>query len=229
MPKTFSRSQGFRGRKALEASVDFLDVLVRRESIGLRKSVKEGGLKPLELAALAACQVGRITKMLGNGQAMVYCQDNMARRATIRGILRSKKGGAYMDIGSFVVVTLETPMTSLGESDDEGTIAPSRGGGGAAYIVGIFDTKDIGTLQRTRINKRIFAEVDAAGVEQEDYFDRGAAESTYVPRTLRDKADGDAIYRAARAESDAIKAAEAAAANAADDSDDESVVNMDDL
>ena len=233
MPSHSKKSQGFRGRKAEEAAVDLLDVLIRREQVGIKTPVSKGGLTDDERQALSCCQVGRVTKMIGNGQALVYCQDNMERRCTIRGIMRSKRGGggAAIDKDSIVVVALENPMTSLGESDDEGTIAPCRGGGGAAYIVGLFGGKDIGHLQRTRINKRVFATVDANGVEVEDYFDRGADKPTYVPRSMREKADGDAIYRAARAESKAIQAAEAAAEAASGqvDSDDEVEVNMDDL
>jgi translation initiation factor IF-1 len=226
MPKTMNRAQGFRGRKALEASVDLLDVLIKRERVGLLKPANKGGLKPEERLALQACMVGRITRMVGNGQALVYCQDNLERRTTIRGILRSKKGGAYMDVGSIVVVALENPMTELGESDDEGDIGPSRGGGGSGYIVGIFGERDIGTLQSCRINKRVFALVDATGAEQEDIFDRGADGDKFVPRHLRH--DSDEVYKAARAASDAIKAA--AAATAVNyDSDGEAEVNMDDL
>lgn len=216
--------------------MDLLDVLIRREQVGVNTPVSKGGLTAEERQALSCCQVGRVTKMVGNGQALVYCQDNKERRCTIRGVMQSKKGkgGAAIDKESIVVVALENPMTSLGESDDEGTIAPSKGGGGAAYIVGLFGGKDIGLLQRTRINKRVFAVVDANGKEQEDFFDRGADKPAYVPRSMREKADGDAIYRAARAESKAIQAAELeaekeAAVLAQVDHDEEEEVNLDDL
>jgi len=243
MPRHTKSAQGFRGRKAEEASVDLLDVLIKREQVGLKKPANKGGLTDEERLALSCCMVGRVTRMVGNGQALVYCQDNLERRCTIRGIMRSKKGkgGAAISVESIVVVALENPMTDLGESDDEGTIAPSKGGGGAAYIVGLFGDKDIGHLKRTRINKKLFIDVNGAAPQAqalalavEACFDRGEDKSTYVPRSMREKADGDAIYRAARAESKAIHAAEDAAAAAAKaiaelDSDDESMVDMDDL
>jgi len=194
--KKGKRGMGFRGRKAAAAAFDMLELLIAREKGGL------AALKPEEHAALAVLQVGRITKRLGSGWMDVYCQDGHERRCHIRGVLRSKKGGAYMEVDSIVVVALEEPVDDLESSDDEGFI----GGGAAAadaaikgYIVGVFDAAAVGKLQKTRINRRIFSLPAGAGAEVEDFFDRSeepAADEGKKGRKKRgddDEVDIDAI------------------------------------
>ena len=186
MPKMSRRNIGFRGRKATAAAYDMLEVLIAREKNGLEGMTQE------DIAALQALLVGRIVKRLGNGWCDVFCQDNKMRRCHIRGVLRSKKGGAYMDIDNIVVVALEKPMTELEDSDDEGNIGFAHGGGDKGYIVGLFGLDDIGKLKKTRINSRLFATVDANGQEHDDIFERDTdAQPKHVPRRLRKQEDSE--------------------------------------
>jgi hypothetical protein len=84
-----------------------------------------------------------------------------------------------MGAGSFVAIALETPMDDLADSDDEGWGKASRtspahaGDKDRGFIVGLFDDSDVATLQKTRINKRLF--VTADGMVMDDVFDYGAA------------------------------------------------------
>jgi len=163
---------GFRGRKAKEAAFDMLDLLIAREKGGV------AGLTKTEHEALSVLQVGRITRRLGNGWMDVYCQDGHERRCHIRGLLRSKKAGSFMEVDSIVVVTLEKPVDDLDASDDEGYIggtANRKDAGIKGYIVGLFDDVSISKLQKTRINRRIFNLAAGAGEEMEDLFDRSEA------------------------------------------------------
>jgi len=164
--------------KAHAAAFELMDVLMERDKLGLDKLAEtKNGAEKIE--ALKCVQVGRIVKSLGSGWMDVYCQAGKERRCHIRGVLRSKKGGAYMGAGSFVAIALETPMDNLADSDDEGWGKASRDHAAHAadkdrgFIVGLFDDSDVSSLQKTRINKRLFATAD--GMVMEDLFDYGEA------------------------------------------------------
>ena len=201
MPSHQRKNLGFRAKKAQEASYDLLELLIRRENVGLDTPVAQGGLTPEEIAALKVLQVGRVDKVFGNGWCDVLCQDNRTRRSRIRGLLRSaRKGGHQVEIGSTVVVALETPVDTLGESDDEGYIAPNKGGGSkmaagggfkdaASYIVGVFASKDLSALKKTRINKAVFNQINAGTGEvhdvSDDIFDRSGETPVHISRRQR--------------------------------------------
>jgi hypothetical protein len=164
--------------KAHAAAFELMDLLLERDKLGLERLAEtKGGDEKIQ--ALKCVQVGRIVKGLGSGWMDVYCQDGKERRCHIRGVLRSKKGGAYMGAGSFVAIALEEPMDDLADSDDEGWGKASRARPAHAadkdrgFIVGLFDDSDVNTLQKTRINKRLFALAD--GQVMEDLFDYGDA------------------------------------------------------
>ena len=174
--KRGKKGEGFRGRKAKAAAFDLLEVLVERANIGLEALGKtKGGAE--KVAALHVLQVGRIDKMLGNGWCDVLCEDNKSRRCHIRGILRAKKGGAYMEKDSIVVISLEKPMEELGESDDEGCVGAGKAAGGpyagAAFVVGLFDDDAKRELRRAGINPKLFQVVGADGAALDDYFEKG--------------------------------------------------------
>ena len=178
--KRAKRGEKSGGLKAKAAALELLDVLIEREQLGLEKlALTKGGNEKIE--ALKVLQVGRIVKRLGNGWMDVFCQDNKERRCLIRGLLRSKKSGAFMEIDSFVVVALEKPLDDLDDSDDEGNYAGGGAGGSSkGYIVGLFDEHAIGRLQKTTINKRLFQTAMGGGVVMEDIFDRSTEESAAV-------------------------------------------------
>lgn len=165
------------GRKAKQAAVELLDLIIERETIGLGQLAltKDGNAK---IEALKLLQVGRIERNVGSGRMDVLCQDNVVRRCLIRGTMRSKKSGAYMEVGRHVVVALERPV-DLDESDDEGDLAPthSTATSKVAYIIGLFDESDVGALQKTRLNKRLFQTVMDNGLVMEDMFERDGAEA----------------------------------------------------
>lgn len=174
--KRSKRGDGFRGLKAKAGAMDLLEVLLERAAIGLEAlaKTKDGDNK---VQALKCLQVGRIDKMLGNGWCDVTCEDNKARRCHIRGILRSKKGGAYMGRDSLVVVSLEKPLEEVGDSDEEGLVGPGKMAAGvfagSAFVVGLFDDDSKRDLKKAGINPTLFEIRDAEGKAHDDYFDRG--------------------------------------------------------
>jgi len=201
--KRAKKGEGFRGRKAKAAAFDLLEVLLERAQIGLEALGKtKGGAE--KVAALHVLQVGRIDKMLGNGWCDVLCEDNKSRRCHIRGILRAKKGGAYMEKDSIVVVSLEKPMEELGESDDEGNVGAGKAVGGpyagAAFVVGLFDDDSKRQLKRAGINPKLFQVVGADGGALEDFFEKGeeddAALLAEMPRRQRKLAAAAALAKA---------------------------------
>lgn len=167
----------FRARKSKEAAFDMLELLIAREKGGLAGLTKE------EHEGLSLLQVGRITRRLGNGWMDVYCQDGHERRCHIRGLLRSKKAGTYMEVESIVVVALEKPVDDLDSSDDDGFIggcANRKDADIKGYIVGLFDGPAVSKLQKTRINRRIFNLSAGADGEMEDLFDRSEEQKADV-------------------------------------------------
>jgi translation initiation factor IF-1 len=192
-------SQGWRGAKAKEAAADLLELLEARARVGLK------ALTMSEAAALQVLQVGRIDRMLGGGRCDVLCEDNAVRRCAIRGVLRSKKGGAHMSVGTIVTVSLERPLDDLGESDDEGTVkrvAPAGGAGmGGAYVVGIFDESAKRELTRAGVNPVLFKTVDGSGAEVEDgnYSFDAEGGTVDLPRRARKLAESEARRKAAAA------------------------------
>jgi hypothetical protein len=170
--------------KAHAAAFELMDLLMERDKLGLEKLAEtKGGDEKIQ--ALRCVQVGRIAKSLGSGWMDVYCQDGKERRCHIRGVLRSKKGGAFMGAGSFVAIALEEPMDNLADSDDEGWGKASRDRPAHAadkdrgFIVGLFDDADVAALQKTRINKRLF--VTADGQVMDDLFDYGEPSAAADP------------------------------------------------
>ena len=145
---------GWRGAKAVSAADDMLSLILGRED------GSNSGQQEMELLVL---QVGRIVKRMGEWMD-VYCEDGFERRCLIRGVLRAKKGGSFMDVGSIVVVALDRP-----EEDPE---KPKITKG---YIVGIFDGHLIGKLQLTNVNRRLFDMAAGGDALAEDYFDRSGS------------------------------------------------------
>jgi translation initiation factor IF-1 len=222
--KRGKKGEGFRGRKAKAAAFDLLEVLLERAQIGLEAMRKTAGGAE-KVAALHVLQVGRIDKMLGNGWCDVLCEDNKSRRCHIRGILRAKKGGAYMEKDSIVVVSLEKPMEELGDSDDEGHVGAGKAAGGpyagSAFVVGLFDDDSKRQLRRAGINPKLFQVVGADGGALEDFFEKGEDDDAELlaslPRRQRKLA-------AAAAASKAAGGGGAAAAEA-----EEAEINIDDI
>jgi len=142
---------GWRGLKAVSAAEDMLDLVLGRDA------GKNTDQQEIELLVL---QVGRIVKRMGEWMD-VYCDDGSQRRCHVRGVLRAKKGGAFMDIGSIVVISLEKP--------EENPEKPTQEKG---YIVGIFDANLLGKLQQSKVNPRIFDMAAGADAVAEDFFDR---------------------------------------------------------
>lgn len=142
---------GWRGVKASAAAEDMLNLILGRD---------DGSNSPTQETELLVLQVGRIVRRLGEWMD-VYCEDGFQRRCHVRGVLRAKKGGAFMDIGSIVVISLEKP-----EDDPE---KPTQTKG---YIVGIFDTNLLGKLQHSKVNRRLFDLSTGEGTVVEDFFDR---------------------------------------------------------
>lgn len=192
-------SQGWRGAKAKEAADDLLELLEARARVGLQ------ALTLSQAAALQVLQVGRIDRMLGGGRCDVLCEDNAVRRCAIRGVLRSKKGGAHMAVGTIVVVSLERPLDDLGESDDEGTVkrnAPAVAAVGGAYIMGIFDDSAKKGLERAGVNPVLFKVVDGSGAVVGDgnyEFAADKAVDVPLPRRARKLAEAEARKLAAAA------------------------------
>lgn len=186
--KRSKRGDGFRGLKAKAGAMDLLEVLLERAAIGLEAlaKTKDGETK---VEALKCLQVGRIDKMFGNGWCDVSCEDNKVRRCHIRGILRSKKGGAYMGPDSLVVVSLEKPLEEVGDSDEEGLVGPGKVAGGvfagSAFVVGLFDDDSKRDLKKAGINPKLFEIRDADGKAHDDYFDRGEEGEEKMPRRAR--------------------------------------------
>jgi translation initiation factor IF-1 len=213
--KRGKKGEGFRGRKAAAAAFDLLEVLLERAQIGLEAMAKTKGGEE-KVAALRVLQVGRIDKMLGNGWCDVLCEDNKPRRCHIRGILRAKKGGAYMEKDSIVVVSLEKPMEELGESDDEGHVGAGKAAGGpyagAAFVVGLFDDDSKRELRRAGINPKLFQVVGADGAALDDYFEKGEEDAEAalagLPRRQRKLAAAAAKASAAAAGGGGAAAAE---------------------
>jgi hypothetical protein len=193
--------------KAHAAAFELMDLLMERDKLGLERLAEtKGGAEKIE--ALKCVQVGRIVKSLGSGWMDVYCQDGKERRCHIRGVLRNKRGGAYMGAGSFVAIALETPMDNLADSDDEGWGKATRERPAHAadkdrgFIVGLLDDSDVATLQKTRINKRLF--VTADGQVLDDLFDYGGAAADAVDEEAVKRVEGRKTKKGSAAEEDTV-------------------------
>ena len=166
--------EGFRARAAREAAEEMLDLILRREKVGL------ADMKPEDVRALLEIQVGRVSKKFGNGRFEVLCQDNVMRNCALRGLLK-RKGQTHVDTGDIIVVALSEPLEEMESSDDEGHFGGGAARAGAAYrsaadqgfVVGIFNAAATAALRKTHINPRLFhVEGDAMGLD--DLFDRSA-------------------------------------------------------
>lgn len=164
--------EGFRARAAREAAEEMLDLILKREKVGL------AAMKGHEVQALLEIQVGRVSKKFGNGRFEVLCQDNTVRNCALRGLLK-RKGQTHVDIGDIIVVALSEPLEEMDSSDDEGHFGGGAARAGAAYraaadqgfVVGIFNAAATAALRKTHINPRLFrVEGDALGLD--DLFDR---------------------------------------------------------
>ena len=106
--------EGFRARAAREAAEEMLDLILKREKVGL------AAMKGHEVQALLEIQVGRVNKKFGNGRFEVLCQDNTVRNCALRGLLK-RKGQTHVDIGDIIVVALSEPLEEMDSSDDRGS------------------------------------------------------------------------------------------------------------
>jgi len=102
----------------------------------------------------------------------VYCHDGVSRQCRIRGLLR-KKGQVFIDIDSYVVVSLREATESSSE-DETGLGTGAAIDDKTADIIGLFDDKQRVQLQKTQVNPRLFVTVGADGKEEQldDMFDR---------------------------------------------------------
>ena len=157
-------TEGFRARAAREAADEMIDL------INLIQNPPKERVKPEDLEASRFMFAGRVLRRFGHARMEVFCHDNVTRQCRIRGLLR-RKGQAFIDIDSIVVVSLREPVESA--SDDE----TGLGGGGVdngkgGDIIGIFDDRQKAVLQKMKVNNRLFTNLDEKGNEVEDIFDR---------------------------------------------------------
>lgn len=161
-------SEGFRAKAAREAADELLDLLKAEKKLGRDAMAAD------DKEALKFMFAGRVVRRFGHGRMEVFCHDGVTRQCRIRGLLR-KKGQVFIDIDSFVVVSLRAAVES--DSDDETGV---KGGGdvsdGTADIVGLFADKQRGQLQKLDLNRMLFTIIDAGGELVEDIFDRGENE-----------------------------------------------------
>jgi len=160
-------TEGYRERSAREAADEMLDLI-----IDLQRTPKEK-LTAEQIESARFMFAGRVVRRFGHGRMEVFCHDDVTRQCRIRGLLR-KKGKVYIDIDSYVVVSLREAAESSDEETGVDAASATSGAGGTADIVGLFDDKQRAQLQKTRVNPRLFSTVGADGKEEliEDMFDR---------------------------------------------------------
>lgn len=162
-------TEGYRARSAREAADEMIDLIIRLERTPTAR------LTPDDVAASRLMFAGRVIRRFGHGRMEVFCHDGVTRQCRIRGLLR-KKGQVYIDLNSYVVVSLREAAES---SDEETGIAAGETAAGTADIVGLFDDKQRGQLQKTGVNPRLFVIVGADGKEEkvgDDLFERSEDE-----------------------------------------------------
>jgi len=175
-------TEGFRARAAREAADDLLDLIIR-----VQKTPKER-LSAEDRDASHLLFAGRVIRRFGHGRMEVFCHDGVSRQCRIRGLLR-KKGQVFIDIDSYVVVSLREATESSSE-DETGLGAGAAVDDNTADIVGLFDDKQRALLQKTKVNPRLFVTVGADGKETEDdMFDRS---ELLEEEDLEGEAEGDA-------------------------------------
>jgi len=159
-------TEGFRAKAAREAADDLLDLIIR-----VQKTPKER-LSAEDREASHLLFAGRVVRRFGHGRMEVYCHDGVSRQCRIRGLLR-KKGQVFIDIDSYVVVSLREATESSSE-DETGLGTGAAIDDKTADIIGLFDDKQRVQLQKTQVNPRLFVTVGADGKEEQldDMFDR---------------------------------------------------------
>jgi translation initiation factor IF-1 len=159
-------TEGFRAKAAREAADDLLDLIIR-----VQKTPKER-LSAEDREASHLLFAGRVVRRFGHGRMEVYCHDGLSRQCRIRGLLR-KKGQVFIDIDSYVVVSLREATESSSE-DETGLSTGAAIDDKTADIIGLFDDKQRVQLQKTQVNPRLFVTVGADGKEEQldDMFDR---------------------------------------------------------
>lgn len=188
-------TEGYRARSAREAAEEMIDLIIRLERTPAAR------LTPEDVAASRLMFAGRVIRRFGHGRMEVFCHDGVTRQCRIRGLLR-KKGQVYIDINSYVVVSLREAAES---SDEETGIAAGEAAAGTADIVGLFDDKQRGQLQKTGVNPRLFVIVGADGKEEkvgDDLFERSedeeeALEAAAAADEAEEGADADASKKGA--------------------------------
>jgi translation initiation factor IF-1 len=135
----------------------------------LQKTPKEKVLAS-DLEASRFMFAGRVLRRFGHARMEVFCHDNVTRQCRIRGLLR-RKGQAFIDIDSIVVVSLREPVES-GSDDETGLGGGGVDNGKGGDIIGIFDDRQKAVLQKMKVNNRLFTNLDEKGNEVEDIFDR---------------------------------------------------------
>jgi len=143
--------ESFRSLASRDAADDMVDLLFKPSAT----------MKAEDVLALEYMQVGRITKRLGNGRMMVYCQDGQTRQAVIRGLLR-RKGQVFFDLDSIVVIALRADDAHCG-----------------ADIIGLLNGRHIAQLNKLEgFDKKVF--LSNGVTEVDDYFDRSETETVDV-------------------------------------------------
>jgi translation initiation factor IF-1/uncharacterized protein YdcH (DUF465 family) len=157
-------TEGFRARAAREAADEMIDL------INLIQKTPKEKVSPSDLEASRFMFAGRVIRRFGHARMEVFCHDNVTRQCRIRGLLR-RKGQAFIDIDSIVVVSLREPVES-GSDDETGLGSGGVDNGKGGDIIGIFDDRQKAVLQKMKVNNRLFTNLDDKGNEVEDIFDR---------------------------------------------------------
>jgi len=106
--------------------------------------------------------VGRITKLLGNRNVNVYCEDKIDRNCKIRTGIKKKE--TRFDIGDVVLLSLR--YCDMSKADLEKGLKPDRGD-----ILAKYHIQQYASLKEEGINPAVFAHLDSAHAA-EDIFDR---------------------------------------------------------
>jgi translation initiation factor 1A len=94
--------------------------------------------------------IGRVIKVLGNRNLMIYCNDNVERMAHIRGGLRKKN--AFIEVGDIVLISLRNYGMRIASED----VTDDRGD-----ILAKYDRDVYGILKKMEgINKKLFTHLE---------------------------------------------------------------------
>jgi initiation factor 1A len=114
------------------------------------KKSKHAGDEPVVYECLPDQMYGRVIKILGNSNTLVYCNDNKERICHIRGNMRSK---VWINVGDIVLI-------SVRDFKEESTGVRGRGD-----ICAKYDTRIIYKLRQrdSSINPLLFANMENGG------------------------------------------------------------------